>query len=168
MRTLDRSRGREKNTVTTLHTERTKVFISYSHQDVKWLDRLQVHLIPLEQEKKIERWDDTNIKPGSKWREDIQEAIATAKVAVLLISPNFLASKFITENELPPLLKAAKEEGAVILPLIIRPSRFMKNPNLSQFQSVNSPNKPLSKLSITKRDEVLVQLTEAIEDALNP
>jgi hypothetical protein len=39
--------------------ERTKVFISYSHQDKPWLERLRVHLKPLERDLDIDIWDDS-------------------------------------------------------------------------------------------------------------
>src|SRR2546421_13107936 len=93
--------------------KRTKVFISYSHKDVKWLERLKVHLRPLIREQEIEIWDDTMIALGSTWQKDIQRAIASAKVAILLISADFEASDFIAANELPPLLKAAQSDGAI-------------------------------------------------------
>ncbi len=147
-----------------VRSPRTHVFVSYSHADEKWLQMLQVHLAPLERTGVVTRWDDTKIAPGKKWREEIARALEAAKVAVLLVSPYFMASRFIAENELPPLLGAAEHEGAVILPVIISPC--VMGP-LSEFQAVNSPSKPLVDLSRGDRDRVWVRLVEAITAALN-
>jgi hypothetical protein len=147
--------------------KRTKVFISYSHQDGEWLRRLRVHLRPLERCHQIEIWDDTRIKAGSKWKEEIEQALATTKVAVLLVSADFLASDFIALGELPPLLQAVEKEGAIILPVILSPSRFLRIASLSQFQAVNDPAKPLIGMSKSEQESVLVKVTEDIEAALN-
>ena len=146
---------------------RTKVFISYSHRDADWLRRLRVHLKPLEREHRIEIWDDTRIKPGSRWREEIEQALAATKVAVLLVSADFLASDFIAGDELPPLLSAAEKEGAIILPVILSPSRFERTPSLAQFQAVNNPSKSLIGLARSEQESVLVKVCEAIEASLN-
>jgi hypothetical protein len=53
----------------TAKVARTKVFISYSHKDTKWLKRLQVHLKPLERDGVVERWDDTQIVPGKSGKK---------------------------------------------------------------------------------------------------
>jgi hypothetical protein len=87
-------------------------------------------------------------------------------VAVLLISADFLASEFIATDELPPLLKAAKEDGAVILPLILSPCMFLQTKTLSQFQTVNNPSQPLIGLSKVKQETVWLKLAEAIEISL--
>lgn len=144
---------------------RNLVFVSYSHADAKWLANMRSHLKLLERHAGIEQWDDTKIKPGTHWREEIQSALERAKVAVLLVSADFLTSDFIVTNELPPLLQAAQEHGTLILALIVRPCRFEKT-ELARFQAVNPPSKPLSALSTVRREEWYVKLSGLIEDAL--
>lgn len=142
--------------------KRTNVFISYCHRDRRWLERLKVHLIPLADDFDTDIWEDTQIKAGLKWREEIERAIDRANVAVLIISADFLASRFIRDNELPPLLKAADEDGALILPIIAGPSLFTKNSNLSLFQAINSPDDALLSMSEGKQEEAFLRLAERI------
>lgn len=146
-------------------TQRSRVFVSYSHADAEWLERLQKHLRPLERAG-IDVWDDTRLRPGEPWREEIREALAGTRVAILLVSADFLASDFIVTDELPPLLQAAAEHGATILPVIISPCRFGRMESLSRFQAVNDPDKPLVQLRRANREKVLDQVARAVEDAL--
>src|SRR4051812_47433596 len=103
---------------------RTKVFISYSHRDARLLDSLRDHLAPRVIEGVIEAWDDRRLEGGDRWQEAIEGAIASARVAVLLVSPQFLASDFIRNVELPLLLAAADAEGVLILPVILSVTSF--------------------------------------------
>ena len=106
----------------------TPVFVSYSHRDKKWLQRLQVHLKPLVRAGDIDLWDDTRIRPGADWKAQIDRALASARVAVLLVSADFLASDFIQDQELPVLLEAAERRGTRILPVILSHSLFTGSP----------------------------------------
>lgn len=141
------------------------VFISYSHKDTKWLERLRVHLIPFERRNLIDVWVDTEIQPGELWFDEIQSALSFAKVAVLLVSANFLASEFIFEKELPPLLASAVNGGTKILPIIVSPCAFGES-ELSVFQSINYPTMPLSGLDEHQQEEMLVKATKRIVNAI--
>lgn len=150
--------------------ERTKVFISYSHTDVRFLRQLQKHLTPYQREGLIDCWDDTRITAGANWREAIRQALASARVAVLLISIDFLASEFITTYELPALLTAAEREGVTILPVVLRPCHF-ETTEFAKFQAVRIPDAPFRPLTAMKssaqKEELWMQVAKDIERAVH-
>ena len=138
---------------------RTSVFISYSHADSQWLRLLNTHLKPLTRDQKLEIWSDQKIRKGERWRDRIRRQMAMARVGIFLVSADFLASDFIHAEELPPLLKAANQEGATLLTIIVRPcgGAFQDSP-LSQLQAMNGPQTPLSGLTRTQREQVMVEV----------
>lgn len=136
--------------------KREKIFVSYSHFDKEFLVDLKRHFKPFL--KKVDFWDDTKITPGQKWKQEISKAISETKVAILLISTDFLGSDFIASNELPPLLKAAEESGAVILPVILKPVLFEEFDELNQYQAFNAPSNPIIKMESTEKEDLWVNL----------
>ncbi|HEX5707745.1 MAG TPA: toll/interleukin-1 receptor domain-containing protein, partial [Pyrinomonadaceae bacterium] len=99
-----------------------RVFISYSHKDEVWKDRLRPHLKMLEQAGlNVVTWDDRAIDAGAKWYNEIKEAMEGAAVAICLISADFLASDFCTKEEIPYLLEQREHKGMVLLPVLVRP-----------------------------------------------
>jgi hypothetical protein len=145
-------------------TQHDQVFISYSRKDRKILEQLQVTLKPLVRGERISVWDDTEIKSGDEWREEIKKAIASAKVAVLLVSRDFLASDFIAEHELPPLLDAAQNEGLRILWVAVRHSLYEET-EIARYQCVNDPTRPLASISGASREKELVRICKEIKAA---
>lgn len=137
------------------------VFISYSHKDKKWLDELLLFLKPDVQRESINVWDDSKIEPGANWSEEIENALTAAKVAVLLVSPHFLASDYIASKELPNLLDAAKERGLTILWIAISESPWGRTP-IATYQSAHTPSRPLNSLSRASRDKAWNKICEKI------
>ncbi|MEO6893066.1 MAG: TIR domain-containing protein, partial [Ktedonobacteraceae bacterium] len=145
---------------------RTRVFICYSQEDARYLRRLQTHLAQGVRDKRIDLWDDTMIRPGAEWQAEIKQAMQSARVAVLLVSVDFLASDFINETELPSLLEAVKSEGVTILPVLLSPCRYEDSP-LAPYQFVNQPRRPLSGMNSSQRDENWVRVARAIDEVLS-
>jgi hypothetical protein len=145
---------------------RDKVFFSYSHKDRKWLEKFQTMLKPLERNEKIVVWNDKQIRAGDRWKEEIQKALSSAKVAVLLVSPHFLDSDFIAEHELPPLLNAAKEAGLTILWVSVSHCLHTET-EIAEYQAANDPARPLDSLSTSEQNRVIAEICKQIEAAAN-
>ena len=139
------------------------VFVSYCHADAAWLDRVKIHLRPLVRQTGIDLWDDSRIAPGQTWQEEISKALARARVAILLVSADFLASDFVVNNELPPLLHQAARGGLLIVPLIVSHCLFREHEELARYQCVNNPDRPLSDMSVGDAEATLVALGRSVD-----
>ncbi len=142
----------------------SKVFISYAHVDAEHLKRLQVHLSPVRRWTALDVWDDTRIAAGDDWREQIETELEQASAAILLISADFLASEFISENELPPLLIKAEREGTRIIPVILKPCLFTTHPELSKFQAINTPDNSFIGMDENGREALLTKVAKTVMD----
>ncbi|MCX6580281.1 MAG: toll/interleukin-1 receptor domain-containing protein [Candidatus Aminicenantes bacterium] len=142
------------------------VFISYSHKDDAWKKQLATHLKSLEIEGFYQSWDDAKIAPGSNWRPEIETALNQAQVAVMLISADFLASQFITEVEVPLILKRRQEQGLIVLPVIVRPCSWKKIQWLLEIQHLPKGDKALSEMQPSEIDRALAGVAQTVCDCL--
>jgi hypothetical protein len=90
-------------------------FISYSHVDVAWAQRFWVLLKPMVRRKRLRLWDDSQIRVGDEWHPAIEEAIERSRVALVLVSADFLASDYVMEQELPALVR----HGVRLAPVLV-------------------------------------------------
>jgi hypothetical protein len=142
--------------------KRDLIFISYSRKDKKWLTMLQTMLKPLAKNLSVEIWDDTKIETGQLWKAEIEQALARACVAILLVSPDFLASDFIAEQELPPLLQAAEQRGLSVVCLHISHC-LHEETEIGKYKAVNDPNQTLDLLSSGERNKILANACRDIK-----
>lgn len=160
--TIQRIKATPASSVETEIQSKLSIFISYSHSDTRCLDRLLVHLKPLERLSILECWSDKKIRVGDKWRTEIARHIDQAAVAVLLLSADFLASDFIANHELPPLLIKAEAKGTRIIPVVLKPCGFHRDRELSSFQCINDPKIPLLALSDIDQERLYDDIVEEI------
>lgn len=146
--------------------QREQVFISYSPHDKEWLSALRTVLKPLEDYLDIQIWSDTDMLPGTKWQDEIEQALQSAKVAVMLVSDTFLASDFIKAKEMPRIFEAAEKEGLTLIWIPISASRYDLTP-VGKFRHAHDPEQPLDTLTKAEQKQVWVQVAHMIEKALN-
>jgi hypothetical protein len=134
------------------------IVISYAHADTAWKEHLCLHLGVLQQTGQLSVWDDQRIAIGSDWRREIDAALATARVALLLVSPHFLTSKFIADVELPAVLQRRALDGLQVIPVIVEPCAWRHVDWLARIQTYPRDGTPLAGLSKYEADLALVAL----------
>ncbi|MGI9452190.1 MAG: toll/interleukin-1 receptor domain-containing protein, partial [Geminicoccaceae bacterium] len=102
-------------------TNKQLIFISYSSFDTVTKEFVQRHFGVLQHLGDVEIWEDSQIDLGDDWFQEIETKLETCSVAVLLISHDFLGSKFCMQKEVPVLLERRKRDGMMIAPILLSP-----------------------------------------------
>jgi|GEM_PF-2590847 len=97
-----------------------RVFVSYSHQDSKYLNKgsLVDYLSGLEREG-FDFWYDKKILAGDDWDDEIKQQIENADIALVLVSQFFLNSKYCRDIEVEKFLQNQISRGLKIFPIIL-------------------------------------------------
>ncbi len=148
-------------------SDKGNVFISYSHKDEEWKDRLVLHLGVLQRQNLLQFWDDTQIRGGADWYDEIASAIASARVAILLVSAHSLTSNFILNEEIRRLLDRRLTDGLLIIPVVLKPCAWEAVDWLSRMQLRPKNGRPLSSGTDYDIDTALTELSKEVGAALN-
>lgn len=140
-----------------------KVFVSYSHKDEKWKDKVCLQLGVLAGEG-VSVWDDRRIAGGDDWLPEIKQAIDECDVALLLVSAHFLTSKFILGQEVPALLQRRQDQGIRVIPVILSSCPWEKVSWLSPIQARPKDGKVLRGMRAHEVDKALSALACEIHD----
>src|SRR3954447_21839146 len=108
--------GGEEGSVARPEGDSDVLFVSYSHADARWVQRFEVLLKPLVEAKRLTVWSDRALRAGDRWHPEIEAAVARSRVALLLVSADFLASDYIWRHELPTLVRY----GVRLAPVLLR------------------------------------------------
>ena len=116
---------------------------------------------PLVRRRLLTLWDDTRLEAGKQWFPELERAIERADVAVLLVSKHFLASDFISDFELPTILRKSQADGMHVFWLPIG-SCMVHSTDLVHLQAAHDPQTPLNTLNQADRDLALMRICENI------
>ncbi|MFO1155152.1 MAG: NB-ARC domain-containing protein [Rhodospirillales bacterium] len=141
---------------------RDLIFVSYSHRDKLHLEDFLLVGKPYFAPDRLVVWSDREIRTGYKWLPAIEEALARARLSILLISPHFFASSFIQDSELPPIFSAADQGACAVIPIHVSASGYRRT-RLCDYQSPHDPARPLDLISPkSRRNPIWVRIWDKI------
>jgi hypothetical protein len=141
-----------------------RIFVSYARADERWKDLVCKHLdaVGEHEEHKLPVWQDGEIRAGDEWHEAIQGALRQARIALMLLSTDFLTSEYVKRYELFTLLERCAADGLRVIPVAVSPCALSTYPSLARLQVRPDPRKTLSEMSKGARERALVQLANEI------
>lgn len=139
-----------------------RLFISYSHKDAKLKDQLLEHLEVVRRFEGVDVWTDDLIEPGANPRDEIERGLASADVAILLVSPSFLASRFIQDNAVPDILARQASQGLLVVPVIMRDCAWQEHPVIQPLQALPRTGEPITRHKGNRRDRAFMEVATEI------
>ncbi len=131
-------------------------FISYHDKDRPWLERLEVHLEPLLRRNGLSCWNNTQVRAGDGVQAEVERALSCARVFVLLVSADYLASAESTR-----MLREARARGVALLWLPVRPCAYEET-ELAGIAPLVGPARTLALLSEQEAELELVHACRRI------
>jgi hypothetical protein len=125
------------------HGQSVEVFFSYAHKDKHILERMEKHLAALIRQGAVSAWHDRMIGPGREWAGQIDERINTAKVILLLVSADFIASDYCYDIEMLRAMERHEASEAHVIPVIVRPCDWQAAP-FGKLQALPEGAKPIT------------------------
>ncbi|MGG0459947.1 toll/interleukin-1 receptor domain-containing protein [Priestia aryabhattai] len=117
-------------------------FFSYSHEDESYRKQLEKHLAIMKRQGIINGWSDRDINAGDEWKTSISDKLESAKVVLLLISADFLASDYCYDIEMKRALERHDSGEAKVIPIILRSCDWSGAP-FSKLQALPTEAKPI-------------------------
>ena len=141
-----------------------EIFISYSHKDKKFRDKLANHLSNLRRLGVISDWYDGDIIPGSEWKPQILRHLRTAQVILLLISADFMASDFCYSIEMQEAIERHHRNEARVIPILLRSIDYKGSP-FERLQILPSGAVPVNKWPLA--DDAYKDIVEGIRRVID-
>lgn len=87
-----------------------KLFISYSKQDIRLVNKFIEHLSALQRDGKVSHWYCSELEAGSNWNDEIQKHFDDSDIVCFMISPNFMKTDYIHEHEIKKAFERKKAD----------------------------------------------------------
>jgi pimeloyl-ACP methyl ester carboxylesterase len=140
-----------------------EIFFSYSHSDEVLKDKLVTHLSTLRRSGVIESWHDRQITADAEWMGSIDKHLESARIILLLTSPDFLASDYCYDIEMARAMERHTHGTARVIPIILRNCSWQDAP-FGKLQALPKNAKPVKNWK--DMDEAFIDVVAGIKKAI--
>jgi len=142
------------------------LFCSYSHKDEALRDELANHLEILKWNGDITDWHDRKILPGEEWDRDIKDSLNAAQIILLLISSDFIASRYCRDIEITRAMERHEAGEACVIPIILRKCIWSSAP-FGKLQALPENATPVNDTTTwPTKDDAFTNIAEGIKKAV--
>lgn len=138
------------------------LFFSYSHTDEHLRDELEKHLAGLKHQGIISTWHDRRIGAGEEWAAQIDENLRSADVILLLVSADFIASRYCYDVEMLEAMRRHEAGETKVIPVILRPCDWHDLP-FGKLQAATRNGLPVTKFPTL--DDGFLEVVQSIKAA---
>ena len=121
------------------------------------MEKLRIHLRPLERAKMAKVWYDGIIEAGNDWEKEIKNHLHSAEIILLLISADFIDSDYCYDEEMTDALKKHEQNESKVIPIILRPCAWKYSP-FAKLQVLPKDGKPV----IEHEDYAFTEIAETV------
>lgn len=152
-----------------------KFFVSYAHENERLATSFIKKFIAITKPAKnyeYSFWTDKSVLAGQKWKDKISKALKECTLGLLLVSPEFLASEYITKQELP---RFVGNDAKPLIPVMLLKVN-LKRHDLKGLEEIQifmlekhgfKESKAYSQCSTKQRDDFINDLYEEVESRLD-
>ena len=137
------------------------LFFSYAPADDVWRRKLEKHLRLLKREGLIVGWHQRAILAGQQVAPAIDAHFTTARLILLLVSPDFLASEYCWGAEMQRAMERHETGEAVVIPIIVRPADW-RTAIFARLEALPTGGKPITSALWDSPDEALLNVAQGI------
>ncbi|MCP1168211.1 toll/interleukin-1 receptor domain-containing protein [Limimaricola litoreus] len=141
-----------------------KAFISYSHADYRYVERLHVHLKPLKRQNGLETWYDRDLLAGDYLDKEVMQNLEDSDIFIAMTSPDFIASDYCYSTEMKRAVDLQNSGCLRIVSIILEPCQWKDTP-LAKFLVTPRDGKPISEH--TSENSAFLYIADAIKNVLS-
>ncbi len=140
-----------------------EVFTSYDQEDEALRKQLINHLVQMKRNGLITGYDN-KLEIGTEQEEEAKKRLDRARIILLLVSPDFLASDYHYNVEMQRALERHQAKAARVIPIILRDTPGWKDTKFAGLLALPRNEKPVTEWG--NRDAVFAEITREIKDVV--